>query len=255
MRCRIQDLQQRAVVWRFPAQVRTRTLAQFLHRQRAAAVERVHHQQAVVHRQAHQEVAGERHAVERDVQPPGHFHLHQRQRDRIAQAALEHLVNVAVARVVVLVVVAAVAEFFEQVAVDRGHLQRPRLDHRHFVAQMVGVVLRQRVVVLGIQLRILVAGDQQRGGQQRQRIVVERGQRIPARQCQSVHHGPRLAAKCDAIKSGGSRQRCRVQRDSGGGFPDAGAAQRGLGTPGPKLSSAPSCNWICAAWPALSSST
>src|SRR3546814_1237060 len=70
---------------------------------RAAAVERSHHQHAVVHRQPHQEVARERNAIERHAEPARDFHLHHRQRDRIAPPALEDLVEVAVARVVVLV--------------------------------------------------------------------------------------------------------------------------------------------------------
>ena len=53
---------------------------------------------------------GKRHAVQRHAEAARDFHLHHRQRNRIAEPAVEHFVEIAVARVVVLVVVAAVAE-------------------------------------------------------------------------------------------------------------------------------------------------
>jgi hypothetical protein len=122
---------------------------------------------------------GKRHSVERHAEPARDFHLHHRQRDRIAEPALEHFVDVAVARVVVLVVVAGVTKFLEQMAVDRLHLQRPAFDRIDLLAQMRGVALQQGVVQVRIEIGIFVACDQQRGAEQRHRLVVEPRQRSP----------------------------------------------------------------------------
>ncbi len=242
MRGRVQDLRQHAVIGRFTAQVAAGTLAQFVHAQRTAAVERVHDQHAVFHRQPHQEMAGEGNAFQRQAEPARDLDLHQGQRDRVAQAALEHLVEVAVARVVVLVVVAAVTDLVEQVVVDGGHLERPFADGVHFHPQVVGVGLQHAVVLGRVQLRVFVAGDQQGGRQQRQRLVGQAGQFIPLRQGNArFRHGPRLAAKRRRFKG------AAVQLGL--------AAQLPVGMPGPKVSSAPSCSLSLAAWPALSSST
>src|SRR5690606_2922136 len=67
----------------------------------------------------------------------------------------------------------------EQVAVDRRHLQRGRLDRLHLGAQVVGVRLDQGVVLGRIQARVLVAGDQEGGRQQGQRRVIQRCQGVP----------------------------------------------------------------------------
>ncbi len=72
-------VRERAVVGNFAAQVRAGTFAQLIHAQRTAAVERVHHQHAVIHRQTHQEMAGKRNPRQRDAQPARHFDLHHRQ--------------------------------------------------------------------------------------------------------------------------------------------------------------------------------
>ena len=67
---------------------------------------------------AHQEMAGEVDAV--DLQPgaPRHLHVDHRERDRNAGAPVEHLVEAAVARVLVPVPVADELQLFEQVALS-----------------------------------------------------------------------------------------------------------------------------------------
>ena len=155
----------------------------------------------------------------------------------IAEPAVEHFVEIAVARVVILVVVALVAELLEQVPVDRLHLQRPRVDRLDLAAQVLGVALQQRVVEVGIELRVFVARDQQRGRQQRQGVAVERGERVPVGKGETGAHGSSLRWPAKACKS--------RSRD----------VQRASGMPGPKRNSAPSLSCSRAASPALSSST
>jgi hypothetical protein len=122
------------------------------------------------------------------------------------------------------------------VAVDRGHLQRPRIDGIDLVAQVFCVGLGKTVVEAGIQVRVLVAGNQQRDRQQRHGVIAELGQLIPFRQCQSIPHGARLGAN----RAGSSAAR---------------GVHFAAGIFGSKRISLPSCNFSLAAWPALSSST
>ena len=82
---------------------------------------------------------GEGDAVERQAEPARQLDLHHRQRDRDAELAVEDLVQVAVARIVVLRVVAGEAQLFEQVAVDRGQRRR-QVD----VAVQLGLAARRR---------------------------------------------------------------------------------------------------------------
>ena len=69
VRRRMQDLRSAACrpALRRPGAVE-RVRLQFLGAERPARVERIHHQDAVVHRQAHQEMAGEGHAVQRHAE-------------------------------------------------------------------------------------------------------------------------------------------------------------------------------------------
>ena len=71
--------------------------------------------------------------------PPRDFHVDQRQRDRDAGPAIEHLVQEAVARILVVHVVADEVQLVEQVVVERHH---PRvalgIDSRRRVAAADG---------------------------------------------------------------------------------------------------------------------
>jgi len=67
-------------------------------------------------------VARERHALDRQPEPPPDLEVDDRQRDRNAGPALQDLVQVAVARVVVRAGVPGEAQLGEQVMVDRRDL-------------------------------------------------------------------------------------------------------------------------------------
>ena len=79
-------------------QMRARAAAQFRCVERAALLERIEHDDAFVERQAHEEMARERHAFQRNAEPARQFDLHDGERYRIAEAPVEHVVQVTVAR-------------------------------------------------------------------------------------------------------------------------------------------------------------
>ena len=92
--------------------------AQFARVERAALVEGVEHEQTVVDRQADQEMTREGHALQRQADAAGEIKFQDRECDRVAGAALDHFVEVAVARVVVVLLVAGIALFLEQQAMQ-----------------------------------------------------------------------------------------------------------------------------------------
>src|SRR5438445_8302334 len=102
---------------------------------RRAARERVEHQRAAAQAQAHQEVPGEGHAFERQPDAPAELHIEDRKADRSAGLAVDHLVQVAVARIVIVVGIAPVAEVIEEELVERHHLFLRGVGLRHARAQ------------------------------------------------------------------------------------------------------------------------
>src|SRR5204863_5286839 len=108
-------------------------------RQQRAAVKRIDQQAAggafADVRAAYEKMTREVDAV--DVQPraPGDFHVDDRQRDRNARAMIEHLVEAAVARILVALV-AAEALLLEEIRVERAHARERRRVARflHVVA-------------------------------------------------------------------------------------------------------------------------
>ena len=79
--------------------------------------------QPVPRRAAEQEVAGEVDALDGQPGAPRHLHVDQRQRDRDPGAPIEHLVEEAVARILVVHLVADEAQLAEQIVVQRHHLR------------------------------------------------------------------------------------------------------------------------------------
>jgi len=57
-------------------------------------------------------------------------------------------------------VVAAVADFLEQMPVDHLHFHWPRIDRFDLSAQVFGMALQHGVVNIGVQLWVFVARDQ-----------------------------------------------------------------------------------------------
>ena len=78
---------------------------------------------------SHQKVPGKIHAVDMKARPPRHFHVNQRERNGNAGAPLQHLVEEAVAGVVVSLAVAGEALFVEQIRVEHvdGGLRGARI--------------------------------------------------------------------------------------------------------------------------------
>ena len=87
-------------------------------------------------RAAHEEMSGKVDAVHLQTGAPRHFHVDDRQRDRDAGAAVEHFVQAAVARILVLVPVADELQRLEQIVV-----QRPDAGRRRGVAGRGAVLL------------------------------------------------------------------------------------------------------------------
>ena len=127
---RLEHARQALIIDVLRFQVRARAPAQFGGIERAALLERIEHDDAFVERQAHEEMAGERHALQRNAEPPRQFHLHDGERNRIAQAAIEHVVQVAVTRIVIVLIVAAETEFVEEEVVERTQLCGRRSSDR-----------------------------------------------------------------------------------------------------------------------------
>ena len=82
--------------------------------QHRPGIERVEQDGVLADLRAHDEVPGQADAGDLESDAPADLHEHQRQRDRDAEAAVEDLVQAAVAGVVVRLGVAAEAFFLEQ---------------------------------------------------------------------------------------------------------------------------------------------
>src|SRR3989454_9996587 len=86
----------------------------------AAAVEGVQEERSAAPRHAHEEVAREPDALDAEAQTRAGLDEHHGEGDGNARAPLEDVVQVAVARVVVLLLVAAKAALAEEVAGELG---------------------------------------------------------------------------------------------------------------------------------------
>ena len=130
----------------------------------------------------------------------GHLDVQRRERDRDAGAAVEHVVQEAVAGVVVVLGVAAEALLVEEVAVQRLHAPRgaARLEPRR--ARRAPISSSRAQVARDVELGVLLAGDEERGlGQVH--LLVGHGQRSLncRRAVGSCVMGPTI------IRSGGAR--------------------------------------------------
>ena len=126
---------------------RTGLVPKQLPREHRAAVERVDDEilgvsQASSGRTPKQKVPREVDAFDVEARPPGDFHVEQGERDGNPRATIEHLVQEAVARIFVLLLVADEAHLVEQVVVQCHHLG----------------------VTVGIHIRGRIAGRGRRGG-------------------------------------------------------------------------------------------
>ena len=136
-------------------------LAVFLGEQ-GAAVERVDEQRARGSVHPHHEVSGQADALHLEAGAARDFHEDGGQRDRDARATVEHLVEVAVARVVVALRVAAEALLLEQVVVE-GHDRA--LGSRFVVEpppQRYAHLVQPRQVGTDVQIGVLLRSHEQR---------------------------------------------------------------------------------------------
>ena len=108
-------------------------------------------------------MARERHALERQPDAAAHRHVEHRERDRDAHLAVHDLVQVAVARVVVRLGVAAVAEVLEQELVQRRDALLRCEGLRHAAAQAHRHALDVAEIALHFETGIGILRDQQAG--------------------------------------------------------------------------------------------
>src|SRR5581483_7845770 len=92
----------------------TQSLLEIFHGKGSAAAVGVEDDEPLFERALDEEVAGKGDALEAKPDAPADLHVHDRQADRDADAAIEHLVEEAVARIVVIVDVRPKALVFEQ---------------------------------------------------------------------------------------------------------------------------------------------
>ena len=81
----------------------------------------------------------------------------------------------------------------------------------HLRAQVFGVALQHGVVKIRVQLRILVAGDQQCGRKQGQALVVGQRQRRPVGQGEMLAHGRSVRSRNAAFKPLSRQWGCRAR--------------------------------------------
>ena len=102
----------------------------------------------------------------RQAYAPADHHVEHRERDGNADLAVHHLVQIAVARVVVRLGVAGVAELVEQELVQRRHALLRLRGLRHLAAQPHRHALDLAEIALDVELRISVLRDHQAGARE-----------------------------------------------------------------------------------------
>ena len=104
----------------------------------------------------------ERHGHERQPQPPANFQVDHRERDGDAGFALDHVVQEAVARVEVVVLIPLESFNFEELAIEH----REPLGQRHPQIRGIGDRIRRRIepceVRARIEVRVRVGGERER---------------------------------------------------------------------------------------------
>ena len=79
---------------------RSQALLQILHAKRGTPRERIQHYRAAAHRASHQKMRRERHALQRQSDPPSDLDIQNRQGNWNAELAVDDVVEIAVARIV-----------------------------------------------------------------------------------------------------------------------------------------------------------
>ncbi len=104
---------------------------------------------------------GKGHAGERQADAPADLHVDDGERDRDAGLAVDHVVEIAVARVIVVARIAHEAEIAEQELVQRDHLLLGAAAVLHARAQADRQAFNLREVALDVEPGISVLGDEE----------------------------------------------------------------------------------------------
>src|SRR5512133_547827 len=102
------------------------------------------------------------HANARDgqTQAPGYKQINQAKADRITRAPIDHPVQVAVVRIVIVDFVAREPQVVEQIVVDRGENALRCRAEVDALTQVTGVAVEERLVGSHIDVRVLGSGEQ-----------------------------------------------------------------------------------------------
>src|SRR5512140_1168243 len=166
---------------------RREALLQLRHAEELAAVERIDHQLAVAQLHLAEEVAGKSHALHAQPAALAPLHVDDAERERDAEAAVQHLVEVAVERVVVVVAVAGKSLLVEQPGVEAPHATL-RARARGEAGENARRQLVEAAQVRGlVEVGILLARDRQRRPRQVRRLLRQRTLQLQPGKLRSVH--------------------------------------------------------------------
>ena len=128
-----------------------------------AAVERIDQELHRLARIAHQEVAREVDPLHRQLQPPSHLQQHHCQGEGNAQPTVQHIVQKRVARIVIVVAVAAQLPDHEEVPDHLGEHHGRRALRAEPVPRLLGEHVEAHQVAVDRELGVLLRGNQKRG--------------------------------------------------------------------------------------------
>src|SRR5262249_32099134 len=136
-------------------------LAAFLFGQQPSAIERVDQNLVFVVREFDDEVSGQSYSEDLQPDPPGNLQIKDRERYRDSRSAVDHVIEEAVARVEIVLGIAAEPQFAkEQVA--EAHYSRERVGAKIIARSgQVGDRADLIQIVLDIETRILFSRDEQ----------------------------------------------------------------------------------------------
>ena len=117
----------------------------------------------MAHSEPDEKVPGEGNAFERQPDAPPEFHVQHGERDRYAGASVDDFVQIAVARVVVVLGIAGKAELLEHIGIQREQLFFRCPASAKTRAQHLRQALQGGKVGIDIEIRVGVLGDHQAG--------------------------------------------------------------------------------------------
>ena len=151
-----------------PAQARHHGLMlRAIHRQRKLSddltfVEWIDENYQVVRLPLDDEMSWHRHTRQRATQPSSNFDVDDGQGDRNSQAAVEHVVEITIAWIVVDIAIAAKAQRAKKMIVEKTHLLDRCRGGIKTRTQLLRHLVQHAEVVRNVQVGVLVRGDNQR---------------------------------------------------------------------------------------------